>query len=342
MSMDADIPLLLSLVFIVGGLYTLARSADMFIGAASVIARYFGVSPLIVGMVVIGFGTSAPELAVSAISGVSGHSNLSLGNAYGSCIFNIGAILGVTAIIWPIRVKTSVNWIAVPMLLAVTAISAWLVGDGDFERSNGISLLVAFAVLLPVYCWYDQKKGRGATAKEKGANGQQPWPPVENARIGHEWLRLFAGLALLVLSSHVLVWGSVDFARDVLHVSDLMIGLTVVAVGTSLPELASAIASARKGESEFVVGNIVGSNFFNTLAVVGMAGTIAPVSDFSRYIIRRDLPMMFALTLLVALFGVNWRNLREPGCIGRWKGVALVAVFLVYFAVMVAQEMGWT
>ena len=150
MSMDADIPFLLSLAFIVGGLYALARSADMFIGAASVIARHFGVSPLIVGMVVIGFGTSAPELAVSAISGASGHSNLSLGNAYGSCIFNIGAILGVTAIIWPIRVKPSVNWIAVPMLLSVTAISAWLGGDGDFERSNGISLLTAFAVLLPV------------------------------------------------------------------------------------------------------------------------------------------------------------------------------------------------
>ena len=107
MSMDSDIPLMLSLVFIVGGLYALAKSADLFIGAASVIARHFGVSPLLVGMVIIGFGTSAPELAVSAISGVGGHSNLSLGNAYGSCIFNIGAILGVTAMIWPTGVKAS-------------------------------------------------------------------------------------------------------------------------------------------------------------------------------------------------------------------------------------------
>ena len=337
MSMDSDIPLMLSLVFIVGGLYALAKSADLFIGAASVIARHFGVSPLLVGMVIIGFGTSAPELAVSAISGVGGHSNLSLGNAYGSCIFNIGAILGVTAMIWPTGVKASVNYFAVPLLLFVTALSAFLVWDGNFERANGVTLLAAFAILGPIYCWYDQKsKGKGA-APEPAANGEGAKP----VRIGREWFRLLAGLALLVGSSHVLVWGSVDFARDVLHVSDLMIGLTVVAAGTSLPELASAISSARKGESEFVVGNIVGSNFFNTLAVVGVAGTISPFSGFSKYILLRDLPVMFALTALIALFGLNWRNWREPGRIGRRKGAVMVVGFLAYFVVMVAQEMGW-
>ena len=337
MSMDADIPLLLSLAFIIGGLYALAKSANMFIGAASVLARHFGVSPLVVGMVVIGFGTSAPELAVSAISGIGGHSNLSLGNAYGSCIFNIGAILGVTALIWPFRVKASVNYAAVPVLLAITALSALLVWDGSFTRLNGVILLVAFAVLMPLYCWCDQKD----KMKDAAANAAKVVRPDAPVRMGREWLRLLCGLVLLVLSSHVLVWGSVDFARDVLHVSDLMIGLTIVAVGTSLPELASAIVSARKGESEFVVGNIVGSNLFNTLAVVGIAGTISPFSGFSKYILWRDLPVMLVMTVFIALFGLNWRNWREPGCIGRWKGAAFAAGFLAYFGVMVAQEMGW-
>lgn len=149
---------------------------------------------------------------------------------------------------------------------------------------------------------------------------------------------LIAGLSLLVTSSHVLVWGSVDFSRDVLHVSELVIGLTIVAVGTSLPELASAIVSARKGENEFVIGNIIGSNFFNTLAVVGLAGTISPFSDFGENIIRRDLPSMLAFTLLIAVFGVNLRHPKQPGCITRWKGVVWLLLFLVYVIWMIAGE----
>ena len=334
MSMDSDLPLLLSLVFIVGGLFVLARSADMFVDASAAIAHRHGLSPLVVGMVVIGFGTSAPELAVSAISGAAGHSNLSLGNAYGSCIFNIGAILGIAAMIRPVAVKPSVVRFAVPMLLAITALSYFMVSDGDFERSNGIVLLVAFAVLMPVYCWYDQKGTRPLAQ----ADARQP--SVASARGWLDWVRLVAGLALLVLSSHLLVWGSVDFARDVLHVSDLLIGLTVVAAGTSLPELASAIASSRKGESEFVIGNIVGSNLFNTLAVVGLAGTISPFDGFSRYVVLRDIPVMFAMTLTIALFGFNFRNRREPGRISRMEGTAWVISFLAYLVLMICQEAG--
>ena len=331
MSMDADIPLWLSLVFMLGGLFALAKSADMFIDAASVIARHFRLSPLLVGMVVIGFGTSAPELAVSAISSVGGHANLSLGNAYGSCVFNIGAILGITALIWPIRVKASVNWFAVPLLALITVLSWFVVRDGAFERSNGVVLLAAFAVLLPVYCWYDQKS-------QKGARPNAAPPSAGRVRLGWESFRLLAGLALLVASSHVLVWGSVDFARDVLHVSDLLIGLTVVAAGTSLPELASAIVSARKGENEFVIGNIVGSNFFNTLAVVGLAGTISPFSDFSACILSRDLPAMLAFSLSIALFGVNFRHPRAAGRVSRLKGGLWLLAFIAYLAVMILQE----
>ena len=331
MSMDADIPLWLSLVFMLGGLFALAKSADVFIDAASVIARHFKLSPLLVGMVIIGFGTSAPELAVSTISSMGGHANLSLGNAYGSCVFNIGAILGITALIWPIRVKASVNWFAVPLLVLITVLSWFIVSDGAFERSNGVMLLAVFAVLLPIYCWYDQRD-------QKGAKPNAAPPAADHVRLGWEFFRLSTGLVLLVASSHVLVWGCVDFARDVLHVSDLLIGLTVVAAGTSLPELASAIVSARKGENEFVIGNIVGSNFFNTLAVVGLAGTISPFSGFSTYVLSRDLPAMLVFSLSIALFGVNFRHLRKEGSISRLKGGLWLLAFIVYLTTMILQE----
>ena len=335
MSLDTDIPLLLSLIFMLGGLYVLAKSADMFIDGAGALARRFGVSPLIVGMVIIGFGTSAPELAVSALSGIGGHSNLSLGNAYGSCIFNIGAILGVAALIRPIAVKPSVVWVAAPLLMFVTALSYFVIADHEFERANGITLLVAFAIIMPLYCWYDQKWGKSAETPVLQESSSSV-PPARG--LGRDWFRLLAGLVLLVVSSHVLVWGSVDFARDVLHVSDLLIGLTIVAIGTSLPELASAIVSARKGESEFVIGNIVGSNLFNTLAVVGLAGTISPFSNFSPYILSRDLPLMFGLSLSLTLFGLNFRNVRKDGLITRGKGALWLLGLLAYLALMIYQE----
>ena len=258
----------LQILLLVVGFVLLIKGADILVSGASSVAANYKVSKMLIGLTIVAFGTSAPELAVSAISGFGGHANLSLGNAYGSCIFNIGAILGITALVWPIKVKPSVCWFAVPLLALITILSWFVVHDGAFERINGIVLLVTFVILLPAYCWYDQKGSKPTPEKERAETG--------TVRMGWVWFRLAVGLVLLVLSSHVLVWGSVDFARDVLHVSDLLIGLTVVAVGTSLPELASAIVSARKGENEFVIGNIVGSNFFNTLAVVGLAGTISP------------------------------------------------------------------
>ena len=333
MSIDSDIPLLLSVVFILGGLFALAKSADVFVDAAAAIARRIGISPLIVGMVIIGFGTSAPELLVSLVAGIGGHSNISLGNAYGSATFNIGVILGVTSIMWPIRVKSSVSLVAVPILLLVAILSWFLLRDGEFSRGGGLCLLLAFAIVMPLYCWYDQRSGMerfGSCGNGLTASGRHSmWLDI---------FRLSAGLSVLVLSSHLMVWGCVDFARDVLHVSDLMIGLTVVAAGTSLPELASAIASARKGESEFVVGNIVGSNLFNTLVVVGLAGTISPFDGFSRYVVGRDIPAMVVMTLLISVFGINYRHPRNPGEISRVKGVMWVLAFIAYLAFMVMQE----
>ena len=338
--MYPDIPFWLSIVFVLGGFAVLAWSSDAFVDGASALAKAFGVSPFIIGMVIIGFGTSAPELCVSALSGATGHSDLSLGNAYGSCIFNIAVILGVAALIKPLVVKPSVVFVAVPALVAIAILSCLLVTlGGGFSRMDGAILLGVFAVLLPAYCWFDQSQKKDESV---GAPGERARPTGEASgeravSLWKAWLLLVLGLVFLVGSSHVLVWGSVDLARR-MGVSELLIGLTIIAVGTSLPELASAVVSARKGEHEFVLGNIVGSNFFNTLAVVGLAGTISPFKNISPYLFSRDLPMMVFLSALIAVFGFNFRKPREPKAIGRVAGAFWLLLFAAYMGLMLWQE----
>ena len=335
-----DIPFWLSIVFLFGGLAALAWSSDLFVDGAAAIAKLLGISPFIIGMVIIGFGTSAPELCVSTMSGLSGHANLSLGNAYGSCIFNIAMILGVATLIFPLVVKPSVSYVAGPGLALISLFSMWILKDGICSRTEAFVLLTAFLVLLPLYCWYDQKTKKAGdlaapSKKEEDAPGL--WTSI---------FKLVVGLGVLIGSSHFLVWGAVDFAKFI-GVSDLVIGLTIVAAGTSLPELASAVASARRGEHEFVLGNIVGSNLFNTLAVVGLATAIAPIETrcqvcggFSPYVLTRDLPLMTALSLTIMLFGINWKHLKWPGAFQRKEAIAWIAAFVVYTLVMFCQERG--
>ena len=337
--MYPDLPLWLSIVCVLGGFAVLAWSADAFVDGASAVAKALGVSPFIIGMVIIGFGTSAPELCVSALSGATGHSDLSLGNAYGSCIFNIAVILGVAALIRPLVVKSSVVFVAVPMLVAIALLSCLLVMLGNgFSRVDGAILLGVFAVLLPVYCWFDQSQKRKADTGGRLGETTLPDSRDKPMPLWKGWLLLFVGLAFLVGSSHVLVWGCVDLARK-MGVSELLIGLTVVAVGTSLPELASAVVSARKGEHEFVLGNIVGSNIFNTLAVVGLAGTISPFQNISPYLLTRDLPVMVLATVLIGVFGFNARAPREPKSVGRVAGGIWLLLFAVYMGLMLWQEL---
>jgi cation:H+ antiporter len=349
--MYTDIPLWLSIMFLVGGLYMLAKSADVFIDSAATVATALGVNPFIIGMVVIGFGTSAPELCVSALAGFSGHSNVSLGNAYGSCSFNIALILGVAAMIRPIVVISKNALVAALVLAAISVFSCALVGLGDgFSRTDGVLALAVFAVLLPLYCWFDQKvkgeRGIGesafakATVDKRGRGGSAFAKAMADKRgTGKAIALLLVGLVGLVGFSHILVWGAVDAARA-LGVSELLIGLTIIAAGTSLPELASAVVSARKGEHEFVLGNIIGSNIFNTLGVVGLAGTISPFRDTSPYILTRDLPTLVLLSLSIGFFGINFKEWRQPGHIGRWKGALWVIAFAVYLGVMIYQECG--
>ena len=336
--MYTDIPFWLSIVFMLGGLALLAWSSDVFVDGAAALAKALGISPFIIGMVIIGFGTSAPELCVSTMSGLSGHANLSLGNAYGSCIFNIAMILGVATLIFPLVVKPSVSFVAGPGLALISLFSLWVLRDGICSRTEAFVLLGAFFVLLPLYCWYDQKtKKDGDLSEPKKEDDASP-------RLWLSLVKVVAGLGLLIGSSHLLVWGSVDFAKF-LGVSDLVIGLTIVAAGTSLPELASAVASARRGEHEFVLGNIIGSNLFNTLAVVGLATSIAPLVPgpngepaFSHYILTRDLPLMTALSLSIMFFGLNWKHPKWPGAIQRKEAIAWILVFVGYTLLMFYQE----
>jgi cation:H+ antiporter len=210
------------------------------------------------------------------------------------------------------------------MLLVASVASGLLVClGGGFSRMDGMLCLALFGVLLPAYCYIDRK---GKSNVDCGAPSCR-----------HPCLSLVGGLALLVASSHILVWGAVGLARS-FGVSELLIGLTVIAAGTSLPELASAIASARRGQNELTLGNIIGSNFFNALAVVGTSGAISPFRDVSPLVFTRDLPVMVLLTLSVGIFGFSFRHPRSPGTITRPFGIIWLAGFLVYLILLIWQE----
>jgi cation:H+ antiporter len=312
----------LPILMIVLGLIILVWSADIFVEGAAALANYLGMPPLLIGMVVVGFGTSAPELSVSALAALQGNPGIALGNAYGSNITNIALILGVTALISPIIVHSQVVKKELPILFGVTLLAFGQIYDGELSR---IDALIELVVLLSVMAWMtiQSMKKPMDDALELEVEDELEAHAMSSAQA---WIWLIAGLAFLVLSSRMLVWGAVSIAHD-LGVSDLIIGLTVVAIGTSLPELASSVAAARKGEHDLAVGNVLGSNLFNTLAVVGLAGAIHPMS-IPAEIITRDWPLMTLLT--VALFAMSYSRDNSNGKINRLEGGALLAVYIGY------------
>lgn len=333
--------MILPIVALVAGIAILVWSADKFVDGAVGIAKFCGMSTLLIGMVIVGFGTSAPEMVVSALSALQGNPELALGNAYGSNIANIALILGVTALITPLVVKRSVLSRDLPILIAVTALSIFLVFDGSVVRSNGIIFLAVFFAIMGYNIWSEMRKSKKAgssnvtlqeaSSKMAISECDEENDSSENVSLGKSIFWLILGLALLVASSKMLVWGAVEIART-LGMSDLLIGLTIVAIGTSLPELASSIAAARKGEDDLAVGNIIGSNLFNTLAVVGIAAVINPMERVEPAMITRDMPLMAALTLSLLLLGFR-RN--GDGRINRIAGGVLLAVYIGYLAVLI-------
>ncbi len=310
---------------IVLGLLLLVWSADRFIAGAATIARRFGMPSLLIGMVIIGFGTSAPELMVSVLSAVQGSPGIALGNAYGSNITNIGLILGVTALLRPIAVQSRVLRQELPILTMVTVLAAWQVVDGTISRLEASVLLALFVGLLAWTIHQGMRRGGDPLGSETEAQLAATVLSLPRAVFS-----LTAGLLVLIASSRLLVWGAVVLAQG-FGVSDLVIGLTIVAVGTSLPELASSIIAVRRGEHDLALGNIIGSNLFNTLAVVGVAGVIRPLTPGPE-VFFRDIAVMAFFT--VSLFAIGY-GFRRPGRINRLEGGLLLLAYGAYTALLI-------
>jgi len=320
----------LSFLAVIAGLALLVWSADRFIEGAAATAGHFGLSPLLIGMVIVGFGTSAPEMVVSAFSSYQGNPGLALGNAYGSNISNIALILGLTALVSPIVVHSGILKKELPILTAITALAAWQLWDGFLSRIDAVVLLGVFACLMTWTVRQGFRQGEDALGSE-----MKQELAVLRMPLGKAVRLLVMGMVLLIISSRILVWGAVDIAVS-FGVSDLIIGLTIVALGTSLPELASAIAAARKGEHDIALGNVLGSNLFNTLAVVGIAGAIHPVS-VAPEVMSRDMVVMGLLTVSLFVLGYGFGR---RGRINRVEGGILVVSYLAYTAYLFSTIVG--
>lgn len=312
------------------GLLALAWSADKFVSGASAIASYLGMAPLLVGMIVVGFGTSAPELVVSGFAAAGGNPEIALGNALGSNIANIGLILGVTAILLPVAVHRGVLRRELPLLLAITLVLAATMLDGETSRIDAVVLLLVLGAQLMWSIRAGRRAQRAAVADPLEVEVEERELTTGLSRRA-AWAWTLGGIALLVVSSRLLVWGAVGIAER-LGWSDLVIGLTVVAIGTSAPELAAAVVSARRGETELVLGNVIGSNIFNTLAVVGVAGLIAPAVNEPQAL-TRDVPVLLAMTAALVLMGYHRTR---TGRINRVEGAVLLAAWLGYTAFLLA------
>jgi cation:H+ antiporter len=312
----------LAYIAVVGSLLLLVWSADRFVEGSAASARHFGMPPLLIGMLIVGFGTSAPEMVVSALAAMQGNPSLAFGNAYGSNITNIALILGLTALISPIAVHSSVLRKELPILLAVTGFAAFQLRDGELSRVDAWGLLAIFAGLIAWSVFQGFRQRTDALGVEIVKELDAHPIPLKRALF---WLA--TGLVLLIISSRILVWGAVTIAHG-FGVSDLIIGLTIVALGTSLPELASSVIAARKGEHDIALGNILGSNLFNTLAVVGIAAVIHPTT-VAPEVLSRDILIMAVLTVLLFIFCYGFR---APGRINRLEGAALLISYFGYNA----------
>jgi cation:H+ antiporter len=312
-----------------GGLVLLAWSADRFVDGAAAVARNLGVAPLVVGLVVVGFGTSAPELLVSAVAAWDGRPGLAIGNAVGSNIVNIALILGAAALARPLEVRSDVLRRELPVPLLAMLLALMLLLDGVIGRADGAVLLLGFLFLLAVVTRVAARDRRRPVPDPM--SGEYAARLADGAGTARAVFRVVLGLLLLLVSSRVLVGSAVEIA-EWLGLSDLVIGLTVVAVGTGLPELAACVAAALKGQHDIAIGNIVGSNTFNILAAVGTAGLIRP-GPIDPEVLTRDFPVMIGLTL--ALF-VMATGIGGPGRINRAEGTLLVAAYAAYVTLLLA------
>ncbi len=328
---------LLDILGLVVGIIVLAKSADVFVDGAASLARRCGLSPLLVGMIVVGFGTSFPEMTVSVIAAAKGSPEIALGNVYGSNIANICLILGLTALLSPIAVTKGMLKREIPVLIVICLLCGWLISDKDITRLDaGLMLLIFLGFLI------NNIIAEKRHAKESAANEEEEQKELSSLR--KSLLQIIFGLGFLIGSSQLLVDCAVDLAI-LLGIPELVVGLTVVAIGTSLPELASSIAAIRKHEHDLALGNIVGSNFFNALIVVGLAGIVRPMSFVGKPgtnpisdVFYRDFPVMMAVTFLLMLFCIPWKR-GSQAIINRAEGALLLLVYVAYTALLVSSSL---
>ncbi|MGM0563839.1 MAG: calcium/sodium antiporter [Pseudomonadota bacterium] len=312
--------LILSYLAIPLGFWLLVWSADRFVDGASALARNLGVPPLIIGLTIVGFATSAPEMLISAFAALDGNSGLAVGNALGSNITNIALILGATALLYPIAMHSGVLQKEFPVLVGIMLIGSYLMWDGHLSRNEGIGLFVGLFVLMGWIAWQGLSNPEDPLAKEML---NDPPPPMAT---GRAVMWLIVGLAILLASSRLLVWSSVNIALS-WGVSDLVIGLSIVALGTSLPELAATMSSAKRGEHDIAVGNVIGSNMFNILGVLGIAAMLSPTTVESD-VLTRDIPVMFAVA--AALYALSYIGHWRKPLLKRWNGAVLLVIYIAY------------
>jgi cation:H+ antiporter len=310
----------------------LVWSADKFVYGASSLARNLGVSPMIIGLTIVAMGSSAPEMMVAAAASLQGNPDTAIGNAIGSNITNIALVLGLTVLVKPLVVSSSTIKQELPLLLILTILAYWILSDDLFSLPEGIALAVSFFCFIFILLIKAIKQRKNNTIDDPMIiEAEQELPEATSTGKSIVWL--FVGITLLVISAHFLV-GSAIFIAKAYGISDLVIGLTVIAIGTSLPELAASIASIMKKEDDLAMGNIVGSNIFNILAVLPFAGIIAPgaINPEASF---RDAPVMMAITGLLFILCFS----RKSGYfrLTRAKGALLVLCFIAYQVLLFNQ-----
>ncbi|OUR59909.1 calcium/sodium antiporter [Colwellia sp. 39_35_sub15_T18] len=313
-------------------LTALVWSADKFVFGASSLARNLGVSPMIIGLTIVAMGSSAPEMMVAAAASLQGNPDTAIGNAIGSNITNLALVLGFTVLVKPLVVSSSTIKQELPLLLLLTLLAYWMLSDDFFSFPEGIALMVSFFGFISILLIKALKQRKNNSLDDQMIiEAEQDLPEATSTTKSILWL--LVGITLLVLSAHYLV-DSATFIAKAYGISDLVIGLTVIAIGTSLPELAASIASILKKEDDLAMGNIVGSNIFNILAVLPFAGIIAPGSINPEASLR-DAPVMLAITGLLFILCFS----RKSGYfrLTRAKGALLLTCFIAYQVLLFSQ-----
>lgn len=317
-----------NLVEVIAGLVLLIWGADRFVHGAAASARNMGIAPLLIGLTVVAFATSAPEILVSVVASLRGQPGLAIGNAIGSNIVNIGLVLGFVALIKPIQLRSATLRREMPALLAVTLLTVSLFLDSFLSFIDGIVMLTGLVIVM---MWLTRLGMRSAPSDPINQEYEAEIPKNVTTRIAIIWL--LVGIATLLVGAHLLVDGSIEIAR-ILGVSEVVIGILLVAFGTSLPELAVSLVSALKGEYGLAIGNIVGSNIFNLLAVIGVAATIAP-SSLAPSVLSLHIFVMVAFTLVLFAMTYDYDGKSE---LSRIEGIALLLAFIAYDTYVVLQN----